>query len=241
MQGFQSLSKAIKVIDSVGNGNRNLKSICEDLGLPKSTIYRIIQGLISERYLREINGFGLALGTRIIQLGIKAQNEMPLKKIARPFLEELSDKTLETVHLGIMDEDDVFYLDKIPGKRAIQMRSKVGDRLPLVLTGIGKALILDRTKTEWKRLIKQHKSVCLNNMMMRMENYSSLGYCLDLEDNDDHVHCVAVPIRNKHQQIIAAISISTIKEYMPNSRIQEVLPMIHECAEGIANELTLER
>ncbi|WP_067522614.1 IclR family transcriptional regulator domain-containing protein [Endozoicomonas ascidiicola] len=68
---------------------------------------------------------------------------MPLKEIARPVLQELAIETQDTVHLGIQDEDHVFYLDKIPGQRSIEMRSRVGDRLPMAVTGIGKALMVD--------------------------------------------------------------------------------------------------
>lgn len=237
VQGNQALAKAFSVIDSIADGNRNLKDICEQLGLPKSTVHRILQGLIEARYIREVKGIGLVLGTKMIQLGIRAQADMPLKEIAKPFIRELAKLTQDTVHLGIKDEDEIFYLDKIPGQRHVQMRSQVGDRLPLAATGVGKALMLDMPKMEWKRLISTQTTLNVEQMMNRMEQYAKGGYSFDLEDNDDLVRCVAVPIRNKNDNIIAAISVTSIKDYMNNQRMNELIPIIQSYSEKISEQL----
>ncbi|MCF7352980.1 IclR family transcriptional regulator [Vibrio sp. CK2-1] len=237
MNGNQALLKAFVVIDAIADGHRHLKGICEYTNLPKSTVHRILQGLIYARYVREVHGIGLVLGTRMIQLGIQAQEDMPLKEIAKPYLRELSSLTKETVHLGIKDEDEVFYLDKIPGERHIQMRSKVGDRLPMAATGVGKALMLDMPKTEWQRLISTQTNHEVNSLMDRMYEYSRKGYSYDLEDNEDLVRCVAVPIRNKYGNIIAAISVTSVKEYMPASRMMELRTIISEFCHKISNDL----
>ena len=237
VQGNQALAKAFDVIDSIADGNRNLKDICEQLRLPKSTVHRILQGLIEARYIREVKGIGLVLGTKMIQLGIRAQADMPLKEIAKPYIRELAQLTLDTVHLGIKDEDEIFYLDKIPGQRHVQMRSQVGDRLPLAATGVGKALMLDMPKMEWQRLISTQTELDVEHMRSRMEQYAKYDYCFDLEDNDDLVRCVAAPIRNKNGNIIAAISVTSIKDYMDDQRMNELIPVIQSYSKKISDQL----
>lgn len=237
VQGNQALAKAFAVIDSIADGHRNLKEICEQLRLPKSTVHRILQGLIEARYIREVKGIGLVLGTKMIQLGIRAQADMPLKEIAKPYIRELAQFTRDTVHLGIKDEDEIFYLDKIPGQRQVQMRSQVGDRLPLAATGVGKALMLDMPKMEWQRLISNQTILDVEQMMNRMDQYAKGGYSFDLEDNDDLVRCVAVPIRNKNGNIIAAISVTSIKDYMDDQRMKELIPIIQSYSEEISKQL----
>ncbi|MDV5167375.1 IclR family transcriptional regulator [Photobacterium rosenbergii] len=236
-KGNQALAKAFDVVDAIAAGDRQLKDICIRLGLPKSTVHRILQGLIEARYVREVKGIGLVLGTKVIQLGVRAQQDMPLKEIAKPYLRELSSVTKETVHLGIKDEDQIFYLDKIPGQRTIQLRSQVGDRLPLSATGIGKALMIDMPKTEWARLINAQIPHSVNSMMSRMEEYSKHDYSYDLEDNEDLVRCVAVPIRNKYHNIIAAVSVTSVKEYMPEERMKELIPLITKYCKSISEQL----
>ncbi len=237
VQGNQALVKAFDVIDAIAAGDRQLKDVCTRLDLPKSTVHRILQGLIEARYVREVKGIGLVLGTKVIQLGIRAQQDMPLKEIAKPYLRELASLTKDTVHLGIKDEDQIFYLDKIPGERAIQLRSQVGDRLPMSATGIGKALMIDMPKMEWIRLITTQTAHDVEAMLCRMKEYSKHDYSYDLEDNEDLVRCVAVPIRNKYNNIIAAISVTSIKEYMPDERMKELIPVITEYCQKISKQL----
>ncbi|MFT6925489.1 MAG: DNA-binding IclR family transcriptional regulator [Psychromonas sp.] len=228
-----ALFKAIEVINAIAAGNRNLKDVCASVAFPKSTVHRILQGLIDARYIRDMPGIGLVLGTRIIQLGNIAQNDMPIKEIAHPFLRLLSEETNETVHLGIKDEDEVFYLDKVPGNRSIQLRSKIGDRLPLASTGVGKALMLDMPIREIHRLIKSQIKKNPDEIIQRMKSYVAKGYCFDLEDNDDLVYCVAVPIRSHNEKIIASISITSVKEYMPIDRMNKLVSVLKRYAEDI--------
>lgn len=235
--GNQSLTKAIAVIDAVADGYNTLKGICDYLDLPKSTVHRILNGLIEARYIRDVKGIGLVLGTKMIQLGNRAQKDMPLKEIAHPYLCELSDITNDTVHLGIKDEDKIFYLDKIAGNRAIQLRSQIGDRLPLAGTGVGKALMLDMPKMEWKRLMSKEKNIDIDLMLTRMEKYAKHDYSFDLEDNEELVRCVAVPIRNKYGNIIAAISVTSIKPYMSDSRMIELIKVITQYSKKISDQL----
>ncbi|GLT15301.1 IclR family transcriptional regulator [Vibrio algivorus] len=237
MSNNQALNKAIAVIDAVANGNCQLKSICTETGLPKSTVHRILQGLIEARYIREVKGIGIVLGTKMIQLGNRAQKDMPLKEIAHPILCKLAEETKDTVHLGIKDEDHIFYLDKISGYRAIELRSRIGDRLPLAATGIGKSLMIDMPKTEWLRLIRKETHLDVNAMIERMESYSKYDYSFDLEDNEELVRCVAVPVRNKYQNIIAAISVTSIKPYMPDERMEELIPLLQQYSQLISQKL----
>ncbi|WP_166368562.1 IclR family transcriptional regulator [Psychromonas sp. SA13A] len=233
----QSLNKAILVVDAVADGHRHLKGICDHLNLPKSTVHRILYGLIEARYIRDVKGIGLVLGTKMIQLGNRAQRDMPLKEIAHGYLCELAELTNDTVHLGIKDRDEIFYLDKVPGNRAIQLRSQIGDRLPLAGTGVGKALMIDMPKMEWKRLIDKEKHLDTDLMITRMEKYAKHDYTFDLEDNEELVRCVAVPIRNKYGNIIAAISVTSIKPYMSDARMIELIETITIYSKKISEKL----
>lgn len=237
MSQNQSVVKAISIIDAVAMGDRNLKAISERVDIPTTTVHRMLQTLISQHLIRDVKGIGFTLGTKLITLGNIASQSMPLKHIARPFLEELKNLTNDTVHLGIKDEDQIFYLDKIPGNRTIQMRSKVGDRLPIAVTGIGKSLMIDMPKTECHRLIKEQIPNKTEEMMLRMVSYSRGGYSFDLEDNEDFVRCVAAPIRNKSGNIIAAISVTSIKDYMDDQRMNELIPIIQSYSEKISEQI----
>ncbi|WP_163029192.1 IclR family transcriptional regulator, partial [Pseudomonas viridiflava] len=141
--GTQTLLRGLGVVQAVASGARDLKEIARLIGTTRSTTHRLASCLVDERYLRVVPQVGYLLGPKLIELGFQAREEVPLAILARPFLDRLSALTGDTVHLAVREGDDVLYLHKNPGRNGPEMRSRVGHRMPLVRTGIGKALLLD--------------------------------------------------------------------------------------------------
>lgn len=238
MSETKSILKSIDVLEAISVGHRTLTAIQRALDMPKTTVHRTLKSLETKNYIRHVVGIGYVLGTSIIRLGIIAQEQMPLKAIAHPYLEELARVTQDTVHLGIREGDHIFYLDKISGSRQIEMRSRIGDRLPLAITGIGKALMLDLPVTETNRLITHYAATDKHEeLKKRMNEYRKGDFSFDLEDNCEILRCVAVPIRNKYGQIIAAISVASISVYMPNERMHELVAVLKNTAQAISNKI----
>ncbi|WP_256591466.1 IclR family transcriptional regulator, partial [Pseudomonas sp. HMWF006] len=141
--GTQTLLRGLGVVQAVASGARDLKEIARLIGTTRSTTHRLASCLVDERYLRVVPQMGYLLGPKLIELGFQAREELPLVSLAGPYLDELSALTGDTVHLGIREGDEVLYLLKNPGRNGPEMRSRVGHRMPLARTGIGKALMLD--------------------------------------------------------------------------------------------------
>lgn len=112
-------------------------------GLSYSTVHRIVSVLVEQRYLKLLASRNVSLGPRLIELGFAAYWRLDLVQQARPFLEELSRQTRDTVRLARLEEGEVSYLDKPTGSRAVEISSRIGGRKPVISTGVGKALILD--------------------------------------------------------------------------------------------------
>jgi DNA-binding IclR family transcriptional regulator len=141
--------------------------------------------------------------------------------------------------LGIREGDEVLYLLKNPGRNGPEMRSRVGHRMPLARTGIGKALMLDSAESDWQRLydislpevgkVSSGRSIPSNrgnSCAQRMTEYVAGGYAFDLEDNEPSIRCVAAPIRDASKGIVAAISIASTVPYMPLEKMAELIPLI---------------
>ena len=129
------------MVQAVASGARDLKEIARQIGTTRSTTHRLASCLVDERYLRVVPQIGYLLGPKLIELGFQAREELPLVTLAGPYLDELSALTGDTIHLAIREGDEVLYLHKNPGRNGPEMRSRVGHRMPLARTGIGKALI----------------------------------------------------------------------------------------------------
>jgi hypothetical protein len=132
--GTQTLLRGLAILEAAAAGVRDLRTFGAALGTTRSTTHRLVSSLVQARYLRQVQG-GYLLGPKLIELGTIALEQMPLTTVARQHLESLAEQTLDTIHLGVRDGDDVLYIDKIPGTRGLEMRSRVGHRMPLASTG----------------------------------------------------------------------------------------------------------
>jgi DNA-binding IclR family transcriptional regulator len=240
--GTQTLLRGLAVLQAVAEGARDLKSVAAALGTSRSTTHRLLSVLAHERYLRHAPQGGYLLGPRLVELGYQAREAIPLPALARPLLEGLARLTGDTVHLASRDGDEVLYLDKLPGTRGLEMRSRIGHRMPLLATGVGKALLLDESETEWRRLYAQdHRGrdahAGWEGLLKRMRQYAEGGYAYDLEDNEASIRCIAAPIRDAGGAIVAAVSVASMASYMPLRRMKELIAPVKEAAARISAEL----
>lgn len=244
--GTQTLMRGLAVIHAVAAGARDLRDICARTGVGRSTTHRLASCLVQERYLRVLPGYGYALGSRLIELGFQAREEIPLAALARPYLDDLARLSGDTIHLAVRDGVDALYLEKIPGKKGLEMRSRVGHRMPLAVTGVGKALLLDGDEAEWLAMLRAGSPVSPQaagnvqpeeHFLARMRDYARSGYAFDLEDNEPSIRCVAAPVRDAARTIVAAVSVSSTIPYMPMERMREMIPAVQAAAQGISGEL----
>ncbi|MFI1912937.1 IclR family transcriptional regulator [Nocardia sp. NPDC020380] len=240
--GTQTLARGLAVIRAVADGAHDLRAVVERTGLGRSTAHRLIQLLVHEGYLRSGHR-GYTLGPALIELGFKALHGNPLPVVARPILEELSAKVLDTVHLAVEDDGSVLYLDKLSGSRGAEMRSRVGYRMPLTRAGVGKALLLD-SAPRWAALfaadnarVADGKGGDATEFLARMTEYARIGASLDLEDNEPGIRCVAAPIRDASRNIVGAISVSATTPYMPAERMRGLIPVVRQAAGRISTDL----
>jgi DNA-binding IclR family transcriptional regulator len=246
--GTQTLLRGLAILEAAASGARDLRAFGAALGTTRSTTHRLVSSLVQARYLRQVQG-GYLLGPKLIELGTIALEQMPLTAVARPHLERLAEATLDTIHLGVRDGDDVLYIDKIPGTRGLEMRSRVGHRMPLASTGIGKAMMLDLKPDAWQSLFDASRRALASvsfkpdnrpdapTFLQRMATYSAGGFTLDLEENEASIRCVAAPVRDASGSIVAAVSVASTIPYMPLERMDELVPVVQREARAISEEL----
>ncbi|RTR22960.1 IclR family transcriptional regulator [Azospirillum griseum] len=250
--GTQTLLRGLALLEWVAAGVTDVKGIAAKLGTPRSTTHRMLTSLVAEGYLHHIPHKGYRLGSKLIHLGQKALEQRPLVAIARPHLEALAARTGDTIHLGIAEGDEVFYLDKIAGTRGLEMRSRTGQRMPLASTGIGKALMLGLPVARWAGL---HTQACPDKatddaagpvrpspppwpeFAARMADYAAWGWAFDLEENELGIRCVAAPVRDAGGGVVAAISVASAAPYMPDARMRALGPQVRATADAISGAL----
>jgi DNA-binding IclR family transcriptional regulator len=242
VQGSQTLLRGLDMLDHVIDGPIKLADLSAGMGLTRSTAHRLANALIDRGFLTFLPREGYQLGPKLLHLGFLAQSQTDLVQIARPHIDELAQLSEDTVHLGRLDNDLALYLDKIPGRRRVDISSRVGDRQPLTSTGLGKALLLDGTEPTWRRLFDADQASGAPKAeyaawLGRMQDYAAQGRSFDLEENEDQIRCVAAPIRDASGRIVAAISLSSAAQYMDDARMATLGTDVRETAERISADL----
>lgn len=238
----QTLMRGLDVIDAVGHEVMALTDLAQKLGLSKSTTHRLATALAERGYLAFTPRSGYRLGPKLLELGFLAQAQADLLQLARPHIEVLAARTEDTVHLAILEGDHALYLDKVAGRRRINISSRVGERQPLSSTGLGKALMLDHKQEFWLARFTDDQAAGApaadqSCWLARMEGYAAAGCAYDLEENEDQIRCVAAPVRDAGHAIVGAISVSSAAQYMNDERMSALSDTVIETAQAISREL----
>lgn len=243
LAGTQTLVRGLDVVDAVAHGATTLVQLCEQLDLTRSTTHRLASTLVRNGFITFTPGAGYALGPKLLELGFLARQQMSLPRVGDPYLEQLSQETGDTVHLGVLDGMRALYLAKVPGRRRVDISSRVGERQPVRSTGLGKALLLDETEERWKEFYNYEEErgqdyvLPLDEWLSRMREYALMGIAFDIEENEDRIRCVAAPVRDVTGDIVGAVSLSSAAQYMDELRMARLRDTVGNCAESISHAL----
>ncbi|MET3600821.1 IclR family transcriptional regulator [Martelella mangrovi] len=248
-KGTQTLLRGLDALQCVADGITEAGAIAAALGVPRSTAHRLLSGLVSAGYLHNIPYQGYTLGPELIFLGAKAIEQRPLISLAEPLLQDLADQTRDTVHFGVPEGDEVFYLSKINATRGgLEMRSKVGQRMPMAFTGIGKAMLFAMPENRWRSCFDRCCAMQANHPerikprpwpVVRDDLKRSLerGYTFDMEENEIGIRCVAAPVFDIAGTVVAAISVASAVSFMPEERMEELAPQVLKASRAISRAL----
>jgi DNA-binding IclR family transcriptional regulator len=222
----QTLARAIDVLEALRDGPLDLKTLQERVGLTRSTAHRLAQ-LLAERNLIVLESRRYRLGPGLISLGARARERRGLINVALPVIEALAADTCDAVNLAILDGEEIIYVAQAPSRRRVAVRHRVGDRNAVTATALGRALMSDTHAANWARLFQDEPP----------PSAASHGCVLHLENEGDEIRCVAAAIRDASGAIVAAVSLSSIPQYMDGARMNALAPKVAQAAQTISGEL----
>jgi DNA-binding IclR family transcriptional regulator len=243
-----SVAKAFAILEYLAtvDASKDLGVISSDLGMNKSTVYRFLSTLGSLGYVdQDLETGRYALGAKVVLLASKFLDSLDFREQARPFLEMLVRETRETVHLAILDDFEVVYIDKVDGLQPVKMASKVGHRMPAHSTGLGKALLAFVDEELWSEYVKvkgltrytPNTIDTPKGFYEHLRQIKERGFAIDDCENEDGIRCVAVPVRDYTGQVIAAISIAGWSLTMTPDRDEELACLARNTAQALTERL----
>ncbi len=216
---IRSVERALTLLRTFldSDAEQSATELSQRTRLDLSTTFRLLITLQTKGFVEHNPVTGkYRLGVTCLELGSKFLKNNDIRKIALKILEELRNEFGETVHLTILDGNEVVYLEKLNGLHPIGfMSSYVGGRAPAYCTGVGKALLAFLSEEE---LYRRHAGVelvrytantitDLRLISAELTKVRERGFSFDHEEHETGVKCVAVPIFD-HKGVAAAMSIS---------------------------------
>jgi DNA-binding IclR family transcriptional regulator len=215
--GLQSVTRALKSLELIAEaGELGVTELGRRLGVHKATASRLAATL-AERGLveRDPATERYRLGFGLIRLAGAAMAGLDLVSTARPLVEDLAEKTRETVTLGVLSGDDVVSIDQVTGTRSIVSVSWVGKRTALHTTSTGKVLLafmddaeLDRRLGTRLERATRHTIVDGDELRSQLAEIRRRGYAQTLEELEEGLNAVAAPVWQANGEVVAALSVS---------------------------------
>lgn len=243
--GVQSVDRALSIIETLAEDDEGyrLSDLAIRTGLSASTVHRLLATLESRRFVQ----FDRAeskwhVGVRSFTVGASFARRRNFSAQAIPYLRKLRDLTRETANLAVVDDEFIIVLTRMESREIMRSLTKVGGRVPMVTSGVGKAVLATYSDEEVGAVIRHHgmprlteKSIVRpSDLFKELEKIRKQGYALDDEEACMGLRCVAAVVYNDCAEPLAAISVSGMTGRLTDQR----LPEIGQIVRDVAAELT---
>lgn len=245
-----ALSKALDVLALVTKSERPLAlaEIAELLELPRPTLHRVLQQLVDEQLiLRAPQKDRYVVGPKMTQLSADALCSLSAQPPVRAILGELVTETQETCNVGVLDQDEVVYIERVEGISPLRLQLQVGSRVPFHCTAIGKLLAAHQHKNVRTRLLKASELKRFTDQTLTGEEeleaeFSRIRselYSFNNEEFVEGLSAIAVAINDESGRTIGAVSVHALHIRMPLDKAISYLPSMRDKAVRIAKAWSL--
>ena len=220
----KSAERVLKIFELLEENSHGLtnKEISESLGFAPSSTLGLLQTMSENGYLLADEQKRYSLGGRLLSLGAVAASRFDVSRMATPYMKELMKSLDETCFLGVLSGDEIIYIAKENCERTMATNANIGSRKPVYCTGLGKAFLAFLDKEERELILQRidlrpytkHTVDSFDKLREEIEGFKSLGYAVDDQEIEEGLWCIAAPIYNGYGKMIAAISISGLRERM---------------------------
>jgi DNA-binding IclR family transcriptional regulator len=220
-----SLVKALRVLLALEANpeGRGVTELARELALPKSAVHRLLVTFQAHGFVQQQPDSRYSLGPTIARLGLCAADMFTPSRVAHPHLEALAQEVGETVFLGVLSQASVMLVDKVEWGRVLRISPELGAILPLRQTGLGKLLLAFCESSLRDQLCAAQQDAehaaagerFAADLQRELATISRQGFAVSLEAWVPDVCCLAAPIRNGRDEVVAAVALALPSSRMP--------------------------
>jgi IclR family transcriptional regulator, acetate operon repressor len=244
--GVQSVDRALLIIETLAEDDEGyrLSDLAVRTGLSTSTAHRLLATLEKRRFVQfDRSESKWHVGAQSFTVGATFASRRNFTAQAMPYLRKLRDQTRETANLAVVDDESIIVLTRMESREIMRSLTKVGGRVAMVASGVGKAVLATYSDQDVNAIIRRQgmprlteKSIVRPGELFReLQAIRQQGYAVDDEEARIGLRCVAAVIFNDCSEPLAAISVSGMTSRVTLDR----LPVLGRMVREVAGELTV--
>lgn len=245
---INSIIRACNILSCFSKEKTHFKvsELARQLQLDRSTTYRLLLSLEKCGFVEKDKKTGeYSLGMAAFEIGNTYLRRMDFIQISKPIMADLALKVRETVHLAVLSDIEIVYVDKVDSPRSLGVMSKIGQRAPVYCTALGKVLLAFQPEDELSRIIgeikfrsyTQETITSKYKLVKELKEIRKRGYALDHREYEGEVECIAAPIRNHLGDTISALSISGPQRKIDTPLEKQCVSQVVEAAAMISSKM----
>ncbi len=246
---IKSLEKAVHLISLICQHSAPIKleNLVKISGMKKTSCFRILQTLVRSGFLgRDGDTNGYFIGPKLISIGLSAFDRRGLRELALPVMRDLRHKTKTTVNLAILSGPEVIFLERLQSAHIIEANLRVGSRLPVHLSSMGKVILAYLPEPELEPILKQvrferktEKTITsIRALKEELREIHVKGFALNNEELEKGLFAIAAPLRNHTGAAVAAMNISfPLMRHSKEEAMKTFCPLVQEACRRVSLSL----
>lgn len=237
-----ALEKSMRILEAVAapGGPHRLTDVMAAAAVPKSSTFRILASLIEQGFVRSEGESRYGVGPRLRGLSALVSGGEPAS-IER-ILRELREATGQTVHLALHTGGTITYIRKLESDQPFRTASRIGMRMPLHTTAIGKSILARLPEDEVRELLSTagmprrtpQTLTTPEALEAELTTVRAQGFAVDDEENEPTIRCLGAAIPGPTGRPVGGVSITTVTFLVSRQEIEAYAPALRAATEALA-------
>jgi len=243
-----TLVKGLQLLEALAGRDSpaGVSELAAELGMGKSNVHRTLQALVETGYVAKVEERGTYFASlKIWEIGARVIAQLEVRRAAAPAMQWLLEESRETVHLSVLDGEQVVYIDKLDSPEPVRAYSEIGGRAPAYCVATGKALLAWRdagkpAAPQPSAELRGHTPATITDkgeLKRELERIRAQGYAVNKGEWRTSVWGVAAPIQDGGGRVVAAIGLSGPATRIKPARVKPLSAIVIEAARQISAAL----
>ena len=242
-----SVAKAMELLQALSRAEKplTLAELTECSGYPKSTVFGLLTTMRAYDVITQTPEGKYALGLRLFEYGRQVERKWDISRVARPYMEHLSQRTGASVMLSICEGGSVITLDQVEARDKLRIVSDAGARLPIYCTSQGKVFLAHMPRAQAEKLLRRqsmtqftpHTITDVSALLQEVDACRTNGFAIENGEYKIGLRSVSAPVFDREGQMRYTLTVVGLFRHVASGEFEEAVDMVCAAAGSLSREL----